>query len=159
MLAAFLESLRFIGHLLPVSFLRIFLGYVYLQKFAVFLERYQKQIPLWPSQQIAQKLLQGSGAEGALFSWGAWLFQHQGSWAFFYVGLLLAIAISYMLGYLVRPMAYIAALLVFMEMGWLESMDYSKLLLSVHIFLGWIGAGRVLGVDYYFYKRERGLWW
>ena len=159
MLAAFLESLRFIGHLLPVSFLRIFLGYVYLQKFGLFLDRYQKQIPLWPTQHVAQKFLSPETADYTFSSLGLWLFQHQSNWAFFYIGCLLAIALSYLLGYLVRPMAYLAAFLVMMEMGWLESIDYSKLLLSVHIFLGWIGAGRVLGVDYYFYKRERGLWW
>ena len=32
MLQAYFESLKYVGHLLPVSFLRIFLGYFYIEQ-------------------------------------------------------------------------------------------------------------------------------
>jgi thiosulfate dehydrogenase (quinone) large subunit len=31
--------------------------------------------------------------------------------------------------------------------------------LVLFLILAWLGAGRCLGLDYFFYKRDRGMWW
>ena len=37
--------------------------------------------------------------------------------------------------------------------------DFYKTILAVHVMMAWVGAGRCLGFDYYFFKRRRGIWW
>jgi thiosulfate dehydrogenase [quinone] large subunit len=39
------------------------------------------------------------------------------------------------------------------------SEDFYKTILAIHLILAWVGAGRCLGFDYYFFKRRRGFWW
>ena len=81
--------------------------------------------------------------------------------AFAFLGIQMAISVSYIVGYVVRPMALLAALFTF-QMLYLSpagSQDLLKILLAVHIAFAWVGAGRCLGFDYYFFKRVRGFWW
>ncbi|MFZ4405402.1 MAG: hypothetical protein ACOYOK_14985, partial [Pseudobdellovibrionaceae bacterium] len=81
--------------------------------------------------------------------------------AFILLGLEFAIAVSYILGYVVRPMALIAVVLglnlIFISDTKYE--DLYKTFIALHIVFAWLGAGRCLGFDYYFFKRRRGLWW
>lgn len=81
--------------------------------------------------------------------------------AFTVLGLELAIAISYILGYVVRPVALLAAVLTLfmLYLSGPHLQDFLKILLATHIALAWVGAGRCLGLDYYFFKRVRGFWW
>lgn len=160
MFLAFLESVKYVGHLLPISFLRIFLGYYYLQHAlermgSDFLERPRiaeqisewlplSEAPLWYKVFISQTAVP------------YWQFI-----AFAYIGIELIIAFSYIIGYVVRPVALLAAFfslnLLFISSP--QSEELLKTFIAIHIILAWIGAGRCLGVDYYFYKRRRGLWW
>lgn len=81
--------------------------------------------------------------------------------AFILLGLEFAIAVSYLIGYVVRPTALLGVLLcmamLFISGNTME--DFYKTVLVVHLVLAWVGAGRCLGFDYYFFKRRRGLWW
>lgn len=160
MFAAFFESVKYVGHLLPVSFLRIFLGYAYLQTALVkfnsdFLNRPRLaaeiaeilpalQAPLWYKNAIETLLI-----------------PHWQGFAFIVVGLEFAVAISYLLGYVVRPMAFIAALMALNQLVVAGSGhdEIYRLLLATHLLMAWVGAGRCLGFDYYFFKRRRGIWW
>ncbi len=161
MFAAFFESIKFVAHLLPVSFLRIFFGYVYLQQA---IEHYdlgwldKPALSLWLNQALLK---------AEIPPWYAWLIENAAIpyWqqtTFIIIGLEAAIGISYLVGYLVRPIALIGAGMMLAQFAFVPTLDQLvnyKILFVVHVFLAWIGAGRVLGFDYYFYKKQRGIWW
>ncbi len=160
MFVSFLESVKYVGHLIPLAFLRVFLGYYYLQQ-ALFKfngdflsrPRLAAQVadvlpglnaPLWYKEILEKIVIQ----------------QWQG-FAFAILGIEFVIAVSYLLGYVVRPTAIIASilslnLLIFSNPA---SEDLFRTLLALHLALAWVGAGRCLGIDYYFFKRRRGFWW
>ncbi len=160
MLYAFLESVKYVGHLIPISFLRIFLGYSYLE---MALQKIQGDFLYKPiiAEMIGEWLPNSRAPHWYKVLFGTYLLPHWQGLAFALVGIELAIGISYLLGYVVRPMALLAVILSFNQL-YLASPDsesYFKLILSVHFILAWLGAGRCLGFDYYFYKRQRGIWW
>lgn len=160
MFAAFFESVKYVGHLIPLSFLRVFLGYSYLQaallKFnSDFLVRPRLageiaellptlQAPIWYKDMIEVVFI-----------------PHWQTFAFVVTALEFGIAISFLFGYLVRPMAVIAAIICFNQLilAGPDHDDLPRLMIAIHLLLAWVGAGRCLGLDYYFYKRRRGLWW
>lgn len=160
MFASFFESVKYVGHLIPISFLRIFLGYTYLQ---IALEKFG-------SDYLSRPRLAGEIAEilptlQAPF-WYKNLIEtvfipHWQIFAFMVVGLQFAIAISYLLGYVVRPIAMIAAIMALNQLVLAGSAhnEFARLLIAVHLLMAWAGAGRCLGFDYYFFKRRRGIWW
>jgi len=160
MLASFFESTKFIAHLLPVSFLRVFLGYLYL-------EQAFNHVKLgWLDKPILSLKVTQILANNSLSEWNRIILESVAVpyWlevAFVIILLELAVGISYLIGYLVRPMALFAAAMLWLQIGISEPSDIMnlKIMLVVNIFLAWIGAGRVLGFDYYFYKKHRGIWW
>lgn len=160
MFQAYFESIKYVGHLLPISFLRIFLGYFYIDvalqdwKFYrlgaggladLFVEALNKaQVPSWYRIVLSEHII-----------------PHWQIYAFVIIGLQLAIGISYIIGYVVRPLSILAVLVCLNYLA-LMSIDreiFFKLLIACHILLAWVGAGRCLGLDYFFYKRQRGMWW
>lgn len=160
MLVAFFESIRYVGHLLPVAFVRIFLGYYYfqdsLQKFhGDFLSRPRL------AEQISEWLPQSQAPHWYKLAISGYLISQWKTLAFIVLGLQLAVGISYIIGYVVRPMAIIGVFLSF-NMIYCASpqyQDFFRILLGVHLMMAWVGSGRCLGFDYYFYKRRRGFWW
>lgn len=160
MLQAYFESIKYVGHLLPISFLRIFLGYYYMdltikdwKQFLVgvggysevFVEALNKNhIPSWFRLLLSEQVIP------------YWQF-----FAFAIIGLQLAVAISYIIGYVVRPVSLVAAVLcaLYLLVFSADHEIFYKLMISCHVVLAWVGAGRCLGLDYYFYKRRRGVWW
>ncbi|MCB0739248.1 MAG: hypothetical protein KDC92_17190, partial [Bacteroidetes bacterium] len=71
------------------------------------------------------------------------------------------LGICLLVGYLVRP-ASILAILLNLFLIWISPPHMAllyKTFIAVNITLGWLGAGRCIGFDYYFYKRMRGIWW
>lgn len=160
MLVAFFESVKYSGPLYPISFLRIFLGYFYLQSFLV---KFNGDFLMRPriAEMISQNLPSSHAPEWLKWLLSTYMVSNWQVLAFIFVGLELAIAVSYIIGYVVRPVALLAALLT-LQMLYLSasgSQDFLKILLAVHIAFAWVGAGRCLGVDYYFFKRVRGFWW
>ena len=160
MFASFFESVKYVGHLLPLSFLRVYLGYSYLQmallKFnSDFLSKPRLageiaeilpslQAPIWYKNAIETLLI-----------------PHWQTFAFIVMGLEFAIAFSYLLGYVVRPMACVAAFIALNQLilAGLGHDEFPRLLLAIHLLMAWVGAGRCLGFDYFFFKRRRGIWW
>lgn len=160
MIVSFFESIKYTGHLLPVSFLRIFLGYYYL---GMALEKFRGDFLTKPvfAAEIAEKvpsLVLPSWYKGFLETLVIPYWQTS---AFIIVGLEFAIAISYLLGYVTRPLAIVAAVmsLNFFILSSPVQGEFFRTLIAIHLVLAWIGAGRCLGLDYYFFKRQRGLWW
>lgn len=160
MFVAFFESIRYVGHLWPVAFLRVFTGYYYLNQAlskinGEFLNqpKLAEQISQWLPTSHAPHLYQDVLDQVVVPYWN--IFAH------LIAGTELVIAISLLLGYLVRPLS-VVAIFVCINYLWVSAPELStfyKTLIAVHITLGWIGAGRCLGIDYYFYKRMRGIWW
>lgn len=160
MLASFFESVKFIAHLLPVSFLRIFLGYLYFEQAINHIRLGWLDKPIL-SVKVSQLLSSSNLGEWHRLALENIAIPYWLEASFLIILLELAIGISYLAGYLVRPMALFAACMLWFQLGIVEPsqiMDL-KILLVVNIFLSWIGAGRVLGFDYYFYKKQRGIWW
>lgn len=160
MLTAFLESIKHTGHLFPIAFLRIFMGYYYLQEA---LSKYAGDFLTQPI--LAEKMnesIRGSSAPAILLSF----FESIGIpyWQFFahlLTSLEFGLGICLLVGYLVRP-ASILAILLNLCLIWLNPPQMAllfKTFIAINITLGWLGAGRCIGFDYYFYKRMRGIWW
>lgn len=160
MFAAFFESVKYTGHLLPIAFLRVFLGYYYLQ---LALQKFRGDFLFRPriAAQVAEALPSlniptwyRSFLEMAVIpQWQAV--------AFALTGLEFAIAISYIFGYVVRPVALLGVALSInmLALSGPGGADIHKTFLAIHLTMAWVGAGRCLGFDYFFYKRRRGIWW
>lgn len=160
MLVSFFESIKYVGHLVPISFLRIFLGYYY---FESALNKYSGDFLLKPkiAESISEYLPLSHSPEWYKMLIASQFIPHWQFLAFLITGFELAIGISYLFGYVVRPMAllgiFLSANMIFILGPQFE--DIQKTFLAIHFVMAWIGAGRCLGVDYYFYKRRRGFWW
>lgn len=161
MLVAFVESIKYVGHLLPIAFLRIFLGYFYFNQ-AMLRIRGDFLTHAYLAEDI-RDYLPRSPAPG----WYKTALETVviPNWQYFAIaiaGIQLAVGASYIVGYLVRPMSIIAIALAFgmtLATGPGQSETLATFMLVLHFVIGWMGAGRCLGVDYYFYKRHRGVWW
>jgi thiosulfate dehydrogenase [quinone] large subunit len=161
MFVAFVESIKYVGHLLPIAFMRVFVGYFYFNQallnlhsdfltHAYLAEDIRNYLPHCPAPDWYRSFL-----ETVLIP----------NWQFFAVAvtvLYLLIGLSYILGYMVRSFSWIAILLglnLIFALGPHQSELNNTMMLVLHFTLGWLGAGRCLGIDYYFYKRRRGIWW
>jgi thiosulfate dehydrogenase [quinone] large subunit len=160
MFVAFFESVKYVGHLIPIAFLRIFLGYYYLD---LAMTKFRGPFLVQPrfAGEIAEIL---PALQAPLWYKTAienFLIPHWQTIAFLLVGVQFAIAFSYLLGYVVRPIALLAAVLALNQLALAPAggEELPRMLLAIHLTLAWVGAGRCLGLDYYFFKRRRGLWW
>lgn len=160
MFQAYFESLKYVGHLLPVSFLRIFVGYFYIQQ-AI----YDWKLHVIGQSVVSDVLIEALNKANMPFWYRLFLSEHLmphwGIYAFVLVGLQLLVGLSYILGYVVRPTSFVGLILCVNYIA-VTSYQYDyffRLLMACHILMAWVGAGRCLGLDYYFYKRYRGLWW
>lgn len=161
MLIAFVESIRYVGHLLPVAFLRVFLGYYYFNQallnlhgdfltHAYLAEDIRGFLPRSPAPEWYKTALETIVIP---------------NWQFFAIAITVAqalVGLSYILGYMVRPFSLVGILLglnLMLSLGPHQSELQTTFMLILHFTLGWLGAGRCLGLDYYFFKRRRGIWW
>lgn len=159
MLVAYLESIKYVGHMVPVAILRIYLGWCFL-------------VTAWTRYQgdyLNQPRIVSAITENAAASAPDWYKDFLDSvvvpnWQMFaycvvYFGFL--VGISFILGFFVRPVAVLAAIVTlnFVYNSSLEVVELHKLHLVLFLIFAWLGAGRCFGLDYFFYKRDRGLWW
>ena len=160
MFASFFESLKYVGHLLPIAFIRIYLGFFYLD---AAMEKFRGDYLVRP--RLAAEIDEVLPALQAPIWYKSflanYLIPNWKTFAFTFTGLEFAIAISFLLGYVTRPMALIGAIftLHLLATHGHSSEHLYKTLIAVHLMLAWVGAGRCLGFDYYFFKRRRGIWW
>ena len=108
MIVAFFESVKYSGHLIPVSFLRIFLGYYYLQDSIL---KFKGDFLLRPriAEMISENLPTSHAPEWYKLLFSSYLVGHWQILSFIFLGFQLAIAVSYIVGYVVRPTAILAA--------------------------------------------------
>ena len=160
MLFAFFESVKYVGHLFPIALLRVYLGYFYINQAIL---RYGSDFLDQP--RLAESALHWLPRSLAPM-WYREFLQHVliPNWLFFAFSIMVAemlIGLSLVFGYLVRPFCLLG-LILSLNMLWIYGPDDASLyrtLIAVFITLAWLGAGRCLGCDYFFYKRRRGIWW
>jgi thiosulfate dehydrogenase [quinone] large subunit len=143
-----------------VTFLRVYLGYYYLGQA---LEKYNGDFLARPrlAAQVAEWLPNSQAPQWYRFLAEAYMIPNWQVFAFGITAVEFAIAFSFITGFLVRPMALIGLLLALNSVlltGPIHE-PLHKTFVAIHFTLAWVGAGRCLGLDYYFYKRRRGLWW
>lgn len=160
MLTAFFESIKYVGHLYPVAFLRIFVGYHWLNQALA-----DYQTGLFTSQIYIQQV----AASDYIYNFPNWykgLFDaialpYWSITSHVILAMSFLVGLSFVLGFMIRPLGIIGILISFHHVVF--SMGYHNLLHSTFVALFVtmvaIGAGRCVGFDYYFYKRNRGLWW
>ena len=156
---AFFESIKYVGHLFPIAFLRVFLGYFYLNHALL---KYNGDFLSRPELVDAMNDVLD---QRHIDAWYGFFIQsiaipHWKAFAAVTVICEFLIGVSFLLGYLVRPMALLGVLLTAFYFSILPQHEILyKLMIATHITMAWLGAGRCLGIDYYFYKRHRGIWW
>ncbi len=160
MLLSFFESIKYTGHIYPIAFMRIYIGYHYI---SLAIERIEGQFLVQPRlaamimNNLPDKELPAWYAEGiqtlVVPNWQIF--------AYFLVYAQILLGASMLLGFLVRPMSLFGILMCLnaIFLGNPSTMLLNQLFLVMFISLFWVGAGRCLGFDYYFYKRQRGIWW
>lgn len=160
MLYSFLESIKFTTHIFPLAVFRIGIGSYFLNQS---IDKLNTNYLVTPQlARTLNELLSSSQAsvnfkylisETIIPSWQAF--------AYFLFFLQLFIGISFISGFLVRVSSILGVILcsfyLLMEVSSIAPF-YQVLLLSF-ISMGFIGAGRCLGADYFFYKRYNGWMW
>ena len=159
MLASFLESIKYVGHMYPVAFVRIILGY---QSLSMVFSRINSGYLEHPY--ISERLnLSISGTSHSLYFE---LFKSliQSQWlvmSYVLIFFEIIIGISYILGFGVRVASFLGMILSLHIYFFFEfvSSPGQVFLFYIHLLFFMLGAGRCLGLDYYFFKSRRGLLW
>lgn len=160
MVLAFLESIKYVGHLWPIALLRLFICAQYFRMASLHIDSGFLEHP-YLSEQLR---LKAEGVEALNIYLSFWSTIIQENWlivSYIIVATEVIVACSYLLGYLVRPVALWAAFLS-LHLFWLIEAhgEFMQLFVfSIHLCFCLVGAGRCLGVDYYFYKSRRGILW
>ncbi len=161
MIVAFFESYKYVGHLYPLAFLRIFMGYYY------FNHAFQSLKNEFLSHAILAEQIRAHLPTSVAPEWYKYFLETAvvPNWQFFASFIVISqfvVGVSLIVGYFVRPATLLAMFLAF-NLMWAIGPSAGEIqdhLIFVVIFtLGWFGAGRCLGMDYYFYRKRRGLWW
>lgn len=160
MIISFFESIKYLGHLWPVCILRIWTGFYFLNA----------GLGKWSGQFLSEpKLLAivNSWIENPAMAQGYrgflehWVIPHWQVFSYAVVIGEIAVGVSFILGFMVRPAA-LGGLLMninFLFAAGMSSAAINKVFIVIHLTLFLLSAGRCLGIDYYFYKRVRGFWW
>jgi thiosulfate dehydrogenase (quinone) large subunit len=158
MLLAYLESIKYVGHMWPLALIRLVIGYQYI---SMVVSRIQNGY--LDHAYITERLdLSEAYVSGFYFEIFKSLVQSQ--WLLMtYVLIIfeLLIGLSYVLGFMVRLSAVMG---IFLTLHLYLFFDFTGspgqiYMLYIHLLFLLLGAGRCLGLDYYFYKSRRGLLW
>lgn len=160
MIYAFLESFKYVGHLFPIVILRVYVGQWFLAQALIKIRTdylYQPKLAAMISENLAYSVAPGWYKHfletTVIPNWQVFAYSH--TYFEFLVG------VSLIIGFLSRPMALVGALIAtsgfYISQG--ETTTLYQLLLVICLVLAWLGAGRCLGLDYFFFKRQRGIFW
>lgn len=160
MLASYLESIKYVGHMYPVAFVRLLVGWHYLS--SVF-DRLGKGYleHAYISERLNLSLITNEQV-GVYFDIFKNLIQSQ--WLLMTYILIVTEALigaSYILGFGVRVASLLGVILslhIYMYFDFASSPGHIYML-AIHFLFFSLGAGRCLGLDYYFFKSRRGLLW
>ncbi|MCB0411651.1 MAG: DoxX family membrane protein [Bdellovibrionales bacterium] len=160
MFVAFFESIKYVGHLVPISFLRIYMGYLYLESASMKIDGdflYEPRLAAAITEYLPHSI-----APSWYIGWlESVVVPHWRIFAYSMTYLEFVIGVSFLVGFLVRPVALLGALLA-LNMCYISASAFAPLYelhFALFLMLGFMGAGRCLGFDYFFFKRNRGIWW
>ena len=156
-----IESFRYTNHIWPVFLLRLYVAYYFisdsLYRQAVgYLEK-----PLL-SAQIDESLLRLEQAPFFVKSFYLGVIQENWLiWSKLLISFEWILGVSLFVGVLVRPFGILALIHIYLISFIAVQNEVSGLnqMAIMLVFLILFGAGRVGGLDYFFYKRQRGLIW
>jgi thiosulfate dehydrogenase [quinone] large subunit len=160
MFTAFFESFRYVGYFYPIAILRIFIGYRFLQSGLDRLSgdyliqpRLAAEVSQWLPQSAAPVWYKNLLSDYMVQNWQ--VFSYIIMYCEFLVGL------SFIFGFIVRPSALVGFLLCanILFISSPSTSELYQLYMFAILILFWLGAGRCMGFDYFFFKRQRGLWW
>lgn len=160
MLTAFFESIKYIGHLYPIAVLRIYIGYFWFNEgmlkykgdlfvSQLYVDDLSSKDLIFQLPELYQTLFKNVVAP----YWSVW------SHGFIFVEVVIGLGL--MLGFLTRPLGVLAIVICIHysmlgdELVALLYSTFSAILLTLVV----VGAGRCVGFDYYFFKKNRGLLW
>lgn len=155
-----IESLRYINHLWPVVILRIYTS-------LFFFSHYNQKIASgYLNQPKLSALIDEHLYANHPPAWVESFFVNavQSNWSF-YAGVVVntewLLGILFFIGFLNRPAALFSILFIYMVSFVSGPVEQGQLypMLAILVTLAVFGSGRVGGVDYFFYKRQRGLIW
>lgn len=160
MIISFFESFKYIGHLWPIALLRIYLGYFFINA------GIDKIHNGFLSQPVLQGILQkwielGIQHQSYVHFLQDWVSPHWRLFSYLVIFGEVFVGMSFILGFMVRPAALVA---IFLNINFLlasgaPGLIVNKVFIAANLTLYLVSAGRCVGLDYYFYKRVRGIWW
>jgi thiosulfate dehydrogenase [quinone] large subunit len=157
---AFLESFKYLGHQWPLSMLRIFIGYIFLQAGFNKVNMHFLTEPIL-QETIYKWINQGIENQTFLHFLQTIVLPHWQIFSYLVTIGEMAVGLSYIFGFLVRPAALGGLLMnaTFVLAAGINTQLLNQVLMGIHVIFFLAGAGRSIGFDYYFYKKVRGLWW
>jgi thiosulfate dehydrogenase [quinone] large subunit len=143
----------------PVAFVRIILGYQSISTVVTRINNGYLQHP-----HISERLNLSMGGEGSGLYFEIFKSLIQSQWLVMTYVLILfeiLIGVSYILGFAVRIASLLGMLLTLHIYFFFEfqTSPGQVFLFYIHLLFFMLGAGRCLGLDYYFFKSRRGLLW
>ena len=160
MLVAYLESIKYVGHMWPVALVRLVFGYKY-----VCLAVDQVQIGYLEHAYVSE-YFNLDGAPSFIPAFYFELFRNliQSQWlaiTYVFISLEILIGVSYIVGFCVRPIGILGMIFsfhifLFFDIQYAAGQLY---MFYIHLLFCLLGAGRCLGLDYYFFKSRRGIFW
>ena len=162
MIKTYLYSFGYAGLMFPVALFRICIGYIFLSSS---FDKINSDYLIHPliSAKITEWLPYSTAPEW-FKNWLELDIIPNDNWkilAFAFTYFEFFIGVSYLFGLLVRPASIMGMFLMLSYILVFGSglVVYYQLLFFVFLMLMWVGAGRCMGLDYFFYKKYRGLLW
>lgn len=144
----------------PLAVLRVFVGYQFIQSAMLKIQgdyliqpRLAAEISEWLPHNPAPIWYKNLVSDHVFDNWQ--IFAYFITYCEFLIGL------SFIFGFIVRPASLLA---LFLSINFILNSsphvaDLYKLYAAIIFILMWAGAGRCMGFDYFFFKRQRGIWW
>jgi thiosulfate dehydrogenase [quinone] large subunit len=160
MFVAFLESIKYVGHLLPLTLLRMYMGYYFLNS-AIHRSQGDDLVQPRLAARVSEWIPQSPAPDWYLDILERMVIPNWKVFAYLVTYSEFVIGVSFLVGFLVRPTALLGMLLClnFVYASGYPAVELHQTHFAVFMVLALMGAGRCLGFDYFFYKRQRGLWW
>lgn len=160
MLLSYFESFKYVGHLYPLAFFRLFFGYRFIQ---MAIEKFEGDFLLKPkiAVMISENIATSSAPSWYLSLVENWILPQWQLLAYSLTYLELTIGIFLIFGFLMRPLSVLGFFisLNYFYFSGAEARELYVLWMALFFMFALFGAGRCLGVDYFFFKRNRGIWW
>lgn len=155
-----IESLRYINHLWPIVILRIYASLFFFNHYN------QKAAGGYLTQPKISALIDEYLYANHPPAWVETFFVNvvQANWSFYakaVVNTEWMLGILFFIGFLNRPAALFSIVFIYIMSFVSGPVEQGQLypMLAILVTLAVFGSGRVGGVDYFFYKRQRGLIW